>query len=158
MAVKHNFDVLSVVYGFQAANLDLTTEHSAHLEDEAAQAAGAILHQGYDEVCLVGKSLGTPLAAGLAKQISVRSLSLILLTPIGGAFDGLDDLRTLAVMGTDDPLYSPDIVSAFRGHIEWQVFDGLNHSLEVKGDWRASLAALEKVITVCEAFIAGKTG
>jgi hypothetical protein len=155
MAIKQGFDVLSVEYGFQAANLDFNSDY---LEDEVNQAAASVLQRSYDEVCIVGKSLGTPLAAGLAQQITAQTISLILLTPIGGAFDGLGSFRTLAVIGTADPLYTPEIVASHTGNIQWKVFDGLNHSLEVKGDWKASITALEQVITVCETFIAGDTG
>jgi hypothetical protein len=155
MAVKHDYDVLSIEYGFQVANLDLTSELSAHLEDEVNQAVMPALQRGYSQVCIVGKSLGTPLASGLAHNIPVADMSLILLTPIGGAFQGVDTIRTLAVIGTDDPLYSPELVASYPA-VEWQVFDGLNHSLEVRGDWRASISALDNVITVCETFLVGK--
>jgi len=155
MAIKHGCDVLSIEYGFQAANLDLTSEVSAHLEDEVNQAVAPVLQRGYSQVCIVGKSLGTPLASGLARTIPVADKSLMLLTPIGGAFQGVASIRTLAVIGTDDPLYSPELVSSYPA-VEWQVFGGLNHSLEVKGDWKASIAALDSVITACETFLVGK--
>jgi hypothetical protein len=152
MAIKHGFDVLSVEYGFQAAHLELDAQNTDTLQDDVWRAVKPVLEQGYRQVCIVGKSLGTPLAAHLAKTISADRISLILMTPIGGAFQGVEAVRTLAVMGTSDPLYSTEVVTAFP-NIEWQVFDGLNHSLEVKGDWKASIAALERVIAVCEAFI-----
>jgi hypothetical protein len=156
MSIKHEFDVLSVEYGFQAAHLELTTEISAYLENDVAQAVTPVLQRGYEQVCIVGKSLGTPLAAGLARTVQAQDLSLVMLTPIGGALQGMDDTRTLVVIGTADPLYLPELVAAQTGNVQWQVFDGLNHSLEVKGDWYASIAALEKVVTVCETFIVGK--
>jgi hypothetical protein len=152
MAIKLGFDVLSVEYGFQAAHLELDAQATAALHDDVWQAVKPVLEQGYRQVCVVGKSLGTPLAAGLATALKVEDISLILLTPIGGAFQGLDTIRTLAVMGTDDPLYSPEVVASVP-NVEWQVFDGLNHSLEVKGDWKASIAALDRVISACEAFV-----
>lgn len=155
MAIKQGYDVLSVEYGFQAAHLELSVQNTPYLQDDVWQAVTAVLQQGYKQFCIVGKSLGTPLAAELAKTIEAADMALILLTPIGGAFQGLGRIRTLAMIGTDDPLYSPEIVTALKSdpNIEWQVFDGLNHSLEVKGDWKASIAALERVITACEAFI-----
>ncbi len=152
MAIKHGFDVLSVEYGFQAAHLELDVQTTATLQDDVSQAVKPVLERGYQQVCIVGKSLGTPLAAELAKTITADKLSLILLTPIAGVFQGLDTIRTLAVIGTGDPLYSPEVVAAVPS-IEWQVFDGLNHSLEVRSDWKASISALDRVITVCEAFI-----
>jgi hypothetical protein len=153
MAIKHRFDVLSVEYGFQAGHLEFDVQTTAALPDDVWQAVKPVLGRGYRQICIVGKSLGTPLAAELAKTITIDKISLILLTPIGGAFQGIETIRTLAVTGTADPLYSPEVMAAVP-NIEWQVFDGLNHSLEVIGDWKASIAALVQVITVCEAFVA----
>jgi hypothetical protein len=152
VAINHGFDVLSIEYGFQAAHLEFDAQASATMQDDVWQAVNAVLERGYRQVCIVGKSLGTPLAAELAKTISIGKVSLMLLTPIGDASQGLDTIRTLAVIGTGDLLYSPEMVTA-SPNVEWQVFDGLNHSLEVQGDWRASLTALDRVIAVCEAFI-----
>jgi len=160
MAVKSGYDVLSIEYGFQAAHLDLDAQSTPYLQDDVAQAVKQVMQPGYRHVCVVGKSLGTPLAAELARTLDVEQAALILLTPIGGALHGLGDIRTLAVIGTSDPLYSPEVVEAFRnnGSIEWRVFDGLNHSLEVNGDWKASIAALEHVISTCEMFLEKGTG
>jgi hypothetical protein len=151
-ALNLGFDVLSVEYGFQAANLDLDTQTSAYLQDDVSQAVAPVLQRDYEQVCIVGKSLGTPLAAELIKTLRVKELSAILLTPVGGAFEGMDTIRALAVIGTDDYFYSPDTVAAFP-HIRWRVFEGLNHSLEVKGDWKASITSLGEVIAACEEFI-----
>jgi hypothetical protein len=154
-AIKHGFDVLSIEYGFQAAHLDLDVQTTAYLQDDVLQAVAPVLQRGYEQVCIVGKSLGTPLAAELVKIVQVEDLSVILLTPIGGAFEGMDTIRALAMIGTDDAFYSPEMIAAFP-NIQWRVFDGLNHSLEVKGDWKASIAALGEVIATCEEFLLSK--
>ena len=154
-AITHGFDALSVEYGFRAAHLDLDVHMTTYLQDDVSQAVAPVLQRSYDQVYIVGKSLGTPLAAELVKTVHVKDLSAILLTPIGGAFEGMDTIRALAVIGTDDPLYSPDMVAAFP-NIQWRVFDGLNHSLEVKGDWKASITALGEVIAACEGFLLSK--
>lgn len=147
-------DVLSVEYGFQAANAELDVQNAAYLMDDVWGAVRPVLERGYRRVCIAGKSLGTPLAGELARALEMPDVSLILLTPIGGALQGLDDIPTLAIIGTDDALYSPEVVAAFDQHprITWKVYEGLNHSLE-SGGWRASLAALPDIIGVCEAFL-----
>ena len=152
MAIQLGFDVLSIEYGFQAAHLEVEVQNTAYLQDEVQQAVRQVTQPGYKQMCVVGKSLGTPLAAELAKSIKAGDVSLLMLTPIGGALQDLGSIRTLAVIGTADPLYSPEIAVS-DANIEWQAFDGLNHSLEVKGDWKASIAALDRVISVCEAFL-----
>ncbi|NWG15224.1 MAG: hypothetical protein HXY41_01190 [Chloroflexi bacterium] len=153
-ALALGFDVLNVEYGFQAANVELDVENAVYLMDDVWGAARPVLERGYRRVCIAGKSLGTPLAAEMARALQGPDVALILLTPIGGALQGLDDIPTLALIGTNDALYSPEVVAAFDQHprITWKVYEGLNHSLE-SGDWRASLAALPDIITACETFM-----
>ncbi len=149
------FDVLSMQYGFQVTGGDLDLENVSYLLDDARAALEPTLERGYRQVCIAGKSLGTPLAGELARTLTLDRVSLLLLTPIGGALHGLGDLPALALIGTADALYSAELVAAFDGHptIAWKVYDGLNHSLEVPGDWRASLAALADIIQTCEQFL-----
>lgn len=155
VALPLGYDVLSVEYGFQAANAELDSSNIAFLQEDAEAALRPALQRGYRHVCIAGKSLGTPLAGELARTLSDVSVSLLLLTPIGGAMQGLGGIPTLAVFGGADPSYSPEMASAFDGHpnVTCRVFDGLNHSLEFKGRWRDSLAVLPEIMTVCEDFL-----
>jgi hypothetical protein len=157
MALGNGFDVLSVQYGFQAAQTDLTPETVPYLQMDMMATVEPVFARGYSYICLVGKSLGTPLAAELARETATDDIALIQLTPIGGAMQGLKNIRTLAIIGTDDPQYLPAVVEATskQPNITWRVFDGLNHLLEKEGDWRASLAALPDIIAACEAFLKG---
>jgi predicted alpha/beta-hydrolase family hydrolase len=149
------YDVLSIQYGFQAAQTDLTDEGQAQLMDEANRALQPMLARGYRRVCLAGKSLGTPLAVSLAPSLNAAEKSLILLTPVGGAVHLTGDLRALAIIGTADALYSADEIAAFKDHptIQWLVLEGLNHGLEAPGDWLASLRALGEITRACAAFL-----
>lgn len=155
IGLQHGWDVLAVRYGFQVADRDLKSEETPDLLDEVSQTAAQVYARGYRRLCLVGKSLGTPLAAQLAKESPVEQTALLLLTPIGGALHGLGGIRTLAVIGTADPLYSPALIDAFAGEplLRWQVYENLNHALEADGDWRASLARLAEIMAVCEQFL-----
>jgi len=151
-ALQLGYDVLSVEYGFQAGHLDLTSENMPYLPDDVQAATQPVLARGYAQVCIAGKSLGTPLAAALARQISETRVSLLLLTPIAGATQGSGAIPTLAIIGTADAAYTPELVKD-EPHLTWRVLEGLNHSLELKGDWRASLAVLPEIIAACEAFL-----
>jgi len=155
MALENGYDVLAVQYGFQAANGDLRPEQFPFLPQDVDLAVGSVLKRGYREICVVGKSLGTPLAVELAKNITAEKISLILLTPIGGALYGLNGLRTLAVIGTADPIYTPEMVKT--PDIQWKVFDGFNHGLILEGNWRVSVHALHDMIQACEQFMRGET-
>jgi predicted alpha/beta-hydrolase family hydrolase len=154
-AGQMGFDVLSVQYGFQITNTEPGPEMTAYLQSDVQQAVEPVLARGYRRVCIAGKSLGTPLSAELARSLTQEAVSLILLTPIGGAVQGLGNIPTLAIIGTADPLYSTEEVAAFQNHpsIKWKVYEGLNHSLEVKGDWASSLSSLPDIIRTCQAFL-----
>lgn len=154
-ALGLGWDVLNVQYGFQAAGVELEAAQTPQLIEEVMDGVRPALERGYKQVCVAGKSLGTPMAAEVARSIQDAEVSLILLTPIGGAVQGLGSIPTLALVGTADALYSAHEVQAFTGHptVTWRVYEGLNHSLEVKGDWRASLRILETIIDTCESFL-----
>jgi acetyl esterase/lipase len=152
IALQLGYDVLSVTYGFQVTGADLTAENMAYIQEDVDSAIQPVLRRGYRQVCFAGKSLGTPLAAELARRFSDKQVSLILLTPIGGATQGLGAIPTLAVIGTGDALYFPELVSD-DSCIKWLVVEDVNHSLEFEGDWRASLSTLTDVMTACEAFL-----
>lgn len=149
------YDVLSVEYGFQVAGLELDVQNVGSLLDDVIAAAQPALARGYLRVCVAGKSLGTPLAGELARMLPHQDVSLILMTPIGGALQGLGSLPTLAIFGGQDALYSPEMAAAFDRHptVTCRVFEGLNHALEFKDNWRASLEALPEIVALCEEFM-----
>lgn len=155
LALENGWDVLPVSYGFQASGGDFRPEQFPLLQQDVALAAEPALARGYRHLCVAGKSLGTPLAVDLARSAKTESVSLILLTPVSGVMQALDGIRTLAVIGTGDGLYSPDIVRLTEGdaHVQWRVYEALNHALIVEDDWRASLAVLREIMDDCELFL-----
>lgn len=156
MGLQRGYDVLSVAYGFQSANIELTPENIPYLQQDVAEAVRPVFQRGYEHITVIGKSMGTPLAAELARKIATDEVSLIQLTPIGGAMHGLGDIRTLAIIGTADSLYSAEVVAAFDRSptVSWRVFEGLNHSLEHENNWEKSLDALRDVTSACAEFLA----
>jgi phosphoglycolate phosphatase len=150
-AVIVNYDVLSVRYGFQVMPQGSGDAFpSDELAAEVDQVVEQVLHPGYERVIVVGKSLGTPLAVRYAEQAE----RLILLTPIGTSVLDVGAKPTLAVSGTADPSYQPELLEQVGENVRWMVYDGLDHSLEVRGDWEASLDALHQVTQACVDFIA----
>jgi surfactin synthase thioesterase subunit len=154
-ALTQHYDVLSVQYGFQAGRRDFESQDLLHLRADFRGALEPVLARGYRHICIAGKSLGTPLAAEFARSLTADSLSLLLLTPIQGALEESSRVRTLVVIGTADSRYSASEVAAFANHptITWKVIEGLDHSLEVEGDWNASLAVLPQIIALCADFL-----
>lgn len=151
-AVSAGYDLLPLTYGFQIA--PDRVEGVGDLLGEARTALRRALERGYGSVCIAGKSLGTPVAAALAQEADVKQVRLILQTPVMNATSMVGDVPTLAIIGTADPAYNAQTVAdETRAHVTWRVFDGLDHALEIDGDWRASLAALADMTTAQEAWL-----
>lgn len=158
LALENGYDVLPVQYGYQAAGRDFQPDEWPLLPQDVHAATASVLKRGYRRVCIIGKSLGTPLAIDLAQNLSVPELSLILLTPINAALHAMNSLqhvRTLAVIGTNDSLYSPAVIHQTSTHMQWKVLEGLDHGLFIEDNWRVSLDALNSILAVCEHFLRG---
>jgi hypothetical protein len=154
VGMQLGYDALAVQYGFQVSGADLTPDKLPLVSQDVSGAVTQALQRPYKRVVIVGKSMGTPLAVEVAKTLS-QQVSLILLTPVGGAMQGLGGLRTLAVIGTSDAAYSAEEVQSFESvsTVTWRVFDNLNHALELADDWRGSVQVLEEIIAACDTFL-----
>ena len=155
MALTHGYEVLSLQYGFQVAQREMSREELPVLRQEIQQAVQKARERRYDRFCIVGKSLGTPLAVELATSLSPENVSLILLTPVNNAAQHVGHIRTLGIIGTADPFYDAEAINHTPPSVQWHVFNGLDHALEPQNDWHASLAALLEIISACQSFIAG---
>jgi predicted alpha/beta-hydrolase family hydrolase len=129
--------------------------------DVSAASRAALAQRPYQQVTLVGKSLGT-LALGylLATESALREAQAIWLTPLLW-----NDLwrsqvqqarpRSLFASGTADPHYDPahlaELQAATNGTVV--LVEGANHSLEIEGDVRASLQALEQLVQAVQTFL-----
>lgn len=152
LALRAGWDTLSITYAFQA--------YPDQEPGELGMEVQAILNHpdrlpGYRTVCYVGKSLGTPLAIEAARQPIAGHVRLILLTPILNCTAQAGPWPTLAIIGTHDSHYSPELLHSTHGksNVTWCIHTGLDHSLQVEGDHRASLSALANILDDCAAFM-----
>ncbi len=155
LGLENGYDVLPVQYGFQVNQSELEPAQMPYLMQDVQIAVEQVLERNYREICVVGKSLGTPLALELAKILDADKVSLVLLTPIGPALQNLPDLPTLAVIGTGDPFYSAEMVQETDKHpnLQWVVLDDLNHGLLIETDWKTSVQSLYTILEHCEQFL-----
>lgn len=154
MALENGFDVLAVNYGLDTSGPS-NPEHYLQLPVVVQQAAAQTMARGYRQVCVLGKSLGTPLAVELAAGLQAEKITVILLTPLGAALQDQNIARfpTLALIGTRDPYYAPDLTAQTPPNVHWHIFDALNHGLMVEDDWQVSLRALHDIVQTCETFL-----
>jgi pimeloyl-ACP methyl ester carboxylesterase len=158
-------DVLRVetVYVKRPEFAALSPAEKAHwvCTDAAAACRAALAQRSYQQITLVGKSLGT-LAMGhlLTTEAALAKARVIWLTPLLW-HDMLRSQirqarpRSLFAVGTADPHFSAtglaEVELATEG--EKVVIDGGNHSLEIEGDVMASLQAVEQVMRAVQIFL-----
>ncbi|MBZ0294606.1 MAG: hypothetical protein K8L99_18725 [Anaerolineae bacterium] len=152
LGLENGFDVLPVQYGFQVKRTNLDTSQMPLLMQDVDIAVQQVLPRGYQDICIVGKSLGTPLAVELITRLDAARKSLILLTPISLALQSSPPVPTLAAIGTADNFYSADTIAQMP-EIEWVVLDQLNHGLIKDNDWHATIQAQHTVLERCDQFI-----
>jgi pimeloyl-ACP methyl ester carboxylesterase len=115
----------------------------------------------YQQVTLIGKSLGALAAAHVASNDTrLPQLNCIFLTPVLSGFNFAYDLnnaqlRNLIVIGTDDHFYNADVLRDLerQARSELVVIRGADHSLEFKKNPIQSAQALEYVLRAEEKFL-----
>jgi predicted esterase len=153
IALRQGFDVLCLEYGFAVAGAPVDPEQALA---EAEQALGLVMaERSYQEVCFIGKSMGTPIALTLAAALDLPGKSAILLTPVGAALGPLEGLRALSVIGTEDRVYgTPEHrKAAQRAGAQWVELEGVGHNLDHHAGWAPSLEALQRLLQAAEQFL-----
>lgn len=131
------------------------------LFEDAAAASKAVMDGRYEQVALIGKSLGT-LAMGhlLSMEKFPDQTKGVWLTPVLSDSDLRRRLEaasvpSLLVIGTNDHYYDAAFLGGLRTKRATLVMevDGADHSLEVEGDVIASIDVLKRVVDAVRRFI-----
>jgi predicted alpha/beta-hydrolase family hydrolase len=129
--------------------------------DVAAACQAALAQRSYQQVTLVGKSLGTTAMSHLlATDAQFARSRQVWLTPVLRNDEVRSQIhhsgpRALVAIGTADPFYDPaylgDLQAAVRSEVV--VVDGADHSLEIVGNVQQSLQVLERVTQAVQVFV-----
>lgn len=132
--------------------------------DTVAAFNAGMAQRRYEQITLVGKSLGTLavgyLAAAGGRPAQARCIWLTPLLRQGQLREQIKQggQRGMFVMGTADPLYDAEawqeVVAAVGG--QGLLIPGADHSLEFPGDALSSLQALEQLIRAVDRFLAAE--
>jgi hypothetical protein len=152
IGIKYGFDVLSINYAIHLMPVDNWIMRIPDIHADTQKTLEQVLDHDYQTVCIVGKSLGTPLAASIANQLTAPNKSVLMLTPIQAAVSMVNNVRTLGIIGTADPAYDANMILETDTQ-SWMVLEGLNHSLEYRNDRDKSLDILKEILSTCETFI-----
>ena len=137
-------------------------ERKQWLLTDVTRACHTILKErSYQEITLIGKSLGTR-AMGhlLTADDELREANAIWLTPVLRSERLCTQImewgkRSLIVIGTADPHFNQALLDEIKRETdsEMLIIEGADHSLEIGGDVLRSLAAMEKVIRAIQSFV-----
>jgi pimeloyl-ACP methyl ester carboxylesterase len=164
LLVQRGADLLQVKYAYHQPSLRAisSSERARRLgQDVAAACEAGLAQRTYEQITLLGKSIGT-LAMGqlVTTDVRFRDARCIWLTPLLTSGELRAQIkqgkqRGLFVLGTDDRYYDPahlaEVVEATNG--QRVVIEGADHSLEIAGDVVQSLRAIERVMRAIEAFL-----
>jgi len=129
--------------------------------DVTAAGQAALTQRPYQQVTLVGKSLGT-VAMGhlLAMDARLAQSRRVWLTPVLRNDEVRAQIRrsgprALVAIGTADPFYDPAYLADLEATAKSEVVvvEGADHSLEIAGNVWRSLQILEQVTHAIEAFV-----
>lgn len=157
-------DALLIDYGLRPAFSTYTLEEimACVAADTLASAQTMWKERAYEQVTLIGKSLGT-LAMGSLLDIIPPGLRVqaIWLTPLLTRREFGSQIRhrpprSLFIVGAEDPWYDADELTALAQvtHGQTLVIPEAGHLLEVPGGTLASLQVMEQVVHVMQAFLA----
>lgn len=137
-------------------------ERKQWLLTDVTNACHTILEaRSYQEITLIGKSLGTR-AMGhlLTTDDQLGKANAIWLTPVLRSERLCMQIRewgrrSLIVIGTADPHFNQALLDEIQRETdsEMLIIEGADHSLEIGGDVLRSLDAMEKVIRAIQAFV-----
>ena len=165
LLLNNQFDVLNINFAYKnqkdyrAASPD--TRMKWIFDDTTAACKVGLAQRPYEQITLIGKSLGT-LAMGhlLTSQPGLQNARCIWLTPVlrlGSLHAQVtkEVRQSLFVSGTADKHYQADLFKEVVQANDGQslVISGADHSLEFAGDLPRTLHALQQVMHAVEKFL-----
>lgn len=158
-------DVLRVDYAYDRqpafAALSFDQQLPWLWADVSAAYNAGLSQRAYQQITIVGKSLGT-LAMGhlLTTATLPPRVNAIWLTPLV-RFDPLCQqikqiqAKSLFVIGTADPQYDPAILAELQQATGGEVVavEGADHGFDIKGDVIQSIRAVEQAVRAIETFL-----
>lgn len=159
IAKKYSYEIKEVRYGNFPKNIKGDKEKMKESFNIAFQQAKEILsdinYSEYDEILIVGKSIGTVVSSCYAKELSIEDkCRFIYYTPVAQSFKYIKPSSGICFHGTSDPWIDTDIVKSECSRLDIHLYltENGNHSLET-GDVEADLKELSLVMNETENYI-----
>jgi hypothetical protein len=159
------WDTLALTYGYQSAGSEFGHESLPGVVRECQGGIRAILSEReYAFVALIGKSLGAFVIAQLCSiEETLKAARCLYLTPPLGTpvFDQMlrgNSQPAHIAIGTKDRFYDVQALESLQAECTFglTLIENADHSMDVAGDFMASMDAVRKVTQEGVAFIQGK--
>ncbi|MFH1974816.1 MAG: alpha/beta family hydrolase [Pseudomonadota bacterium] len=120
----------------------------------------ALSHRSYNQITLVGKSLGTIAMGHLLADSRFQNATCVWLTPlltVAWLRSRIEEVhpRSLFIIGTADKFYKPDILKHLENVTKGRavVIEGARHGLEITNSISKSLSALNQIVQALQEFL-----
>lgn len=150
LAKELGYDILEVEYGYQInrSKFNIEKEFSI-MVSETLEVIDNSLNKEYEELLIIGKSIGTSVQHFVNKDLKSRfkKVSNIYISPIDKTLNefGLEK-NSLVIIGDVDPLLSDKNRKRIeeREDLESFVISGANHPLDIKNNVMETVNALKE--------------
>jgi hypothetical protein len=161
--LEQGADLLRVEYVYYQTNFIVQPENEQDKwisSDVFAVCNAGLSYRSYEQITLIGKSLGTIAMGHLLADARFQRATCVWSTPlltVEWLCSRIEQVhpRSLFIIGTADKFYKPDILE----HLEYvtkgraAVIEGANHGLEIPDDISKSLTALNQIVQVLQEFL-----
>nr|WP_257674865.1 alpha/beta hydrolase [Clostridium felsineum] len=147
-AVQNNNDVLCISYKDKISWEDIGKASTEDVASEIAYIIEKLINKNYKSIYFLGKSIGTQIAGLTASKLNIHNIEFIYLTPIEQTLKYIIDRKCTVVVGTKDEFFEGNYINTIKEHksVSLMLFEGANHSLEIKNDVIKNLRILENVV------------
>ena len=163
LAAQSGYECKRIAYALPGetrirGNLEKMEEAFRILYARAEECLSDVDWEGYEEVLLISKSIGTVIAAAYAQKLTGMRIRHVLYTPLEHTFPFHPE-NAIGFIGTADSwcVSSEVLRLAKEQGIPMHVYEGANHSLE-KGDVLAELSTIRDVMEKTSEFLSGPWG
>lgn len=159
LAKEIGYDVLEVEYGYQINRSEFNLEKEfSIMVSESLEVIDNAIDKEYEEVLIIGKSIGTSVQSFLNKDLSKRfkNIKNIYISPINKTLDEFNiESNSLVITGDEDPLLS--IANRMniekRDDVESFIIEGANHALDIEGNIMKTVDGLKESLEIEREFI-----
>ena len=159
LAKEMGYDVLEVEYGYQINRSEFNIEKEfSIMVSESLEVIDNAIDKEYEEVLVIGKSIGTSVQSFLNKDLSRRfkNIKNIYISPINKTLDEFNiESNSLVITGDEDPLLS--IANRMniekRDDVESFIIEGANHALDIEGNIMKTIDGLKESLEIEREFI-----